>query len=143
MTEVLLKELINSDINWIINQGHQQEIPAGTVLISADQATNYLYILLDGILKVTANQPDDNLLSRAFVLLEDRENSGQEITRLFSGEIVGDIPFVTTHSRGTTIQAVEKSLVISIPQEELERKLQQDIDFAGRFYRGDRHYPSR
>ena len=58
-----------------------------------------------------------------------------KIARLFSGEIVGEIPFVDTCLTAATIQAVEKSLVMSIPQHKLAAKLQQDVGFASRFYR--------
>lgn len=135
MSEVLLRELINSDIDWIIATGRQQEIAAGTVLIPAGEAADYLHILLDGILTLTTFQPDNNPLNLAFAAIEGNETSGREIGRLFSGEIVGDIPFVSTHSTLTAAQAVEKSLVISIPQQELGVKLQQDVGFASRFYR--------
>lgn len=135
MTEVLLKELTNTDIDWMIAIGHQREIAAGSVLIEEGKPTNSLHILLDGILSVTVSQPDDNPLTRAFAAIEGGEILGREIARLSSGEVVGEIPFVGTRSTATTVKAVKKSLVMSIPQQELAAKLQQDVGFASRFYR--------
>lgn len=135
MTEVLLKELTNTDIDWMIGIGHKREIAAGSVLIEEGKPTNSLHILLDGILSVTVSQPDDNPLTRAFAAIEGDEILGREITRLSSGEVVGEIPFVGTRSTATTVKAVKKSLVMSIPQQELAAKLQQDVGFASRFYR--------
>ncbi|MBD2730567.1 cyclic nucleotide-binding domain-containing protein [Nostoc sp. FACHB-892] len=135
MTEVLLKELTKIDIDWMIDTGHQREIAAGTILIEEGKVANFLYILLNGILKVTISQSDSNPLARAFAAIEGNEILGREIARLSSGEVVGEIPFVDTRLTATTIQAVEKSLVMSIPQQKLAAKLQQDIGFASRFYR--------
>ena len=123
MTEVLLKELTNTDINWMIAIGHQREIAAGSVLIEEGKRTNSLHILLDGILSVTVSQPDDNPLTLAFAAIEGGEILGREIARLSSGEVVGEIPFVGTRSTATTVKAVKKSLVVSIPQQELAAKL--------------------
>ena len=135
MTEVLLKELSNSDINWMSAMGRQQEIAAGTVLVQEGQAADTLHIVLDGTLAVTVSQSDNNPLSRAFAAMEDGEISGREIARLSSGEIVGEIPFLGTRPTATTVKAIEKSLVMSIPQQQLAAKLRQDVGFASRFYR--------
>ncbi|MCC5668500.1 cyclic nucleotide-binding domain-containing protein [Nostoc sp. CHAB 5784] len=134
MTEVLLKELTTSDIDWMIATGHRREIAAGTLLIQEGKATDYLHILLDGILTVSVSQPDNNPLTRAFAAIEGNEIFGREIARLFSGEVVGEIPFVTRPT-ATTVKAIETSLVMSISQQELAAKLQQDVGFASRFYR--------
>ncbi len=135
MTEVLLKELSNSDINWMSATGHRQEIAAGTVLVQEGQAADTLHIVLDGTLTVTVSQSDNNPLSRAFAAMEGGETSGREIARLSSGEIVGEIPFLGTRPTATSVKAIEKSLVMSIPQQQLAAKLQQDVGFASRFYR--------
>jgi len=136
MTEVLLKELTNSDIDWMIAIGDRREIAAGTVLIQGGEAINSLHILLDGILTVTIAEPDNNPLTRAFAAIEGIEAPNREIARLSSGEVVGEVPFVVgTRLTTTTVKAVEKSLVLSISQQELAAKLQQDVGFASRFYR--------
>ncbi|MGJ5676699.1 MAG: cyclic nucleotide-binding domain-containing protein [Nostochopsis sp.] len=135
MTEVLLKELTNSDINWMITTGHQREIAPGSVLIQEGKPADFLHILLDGILSVTVSQPNNNPLTRAFAAIEGDQVLDREIARLSSGEVVGELPFVGSRPTSTTIRAVEKSLVMSIPQDKLVVKLQQDVGFASRFYR--------
>lgn len=135
MTEVLLKELTNTDIDWMIATGHHREIAAGTLLIQEGKVADSLHILLDGILTVSISQPDNNPLTRAFAAIEGDEILGREIARLSSGEVVGELPFISTRPTATTVKAVEKSLVMSIPQKELAAKLQQDVGFASRFYR--------
>ncbi len=70
MTEVLLKELTSSDIDWILATGQREEITAGTTLIRQGAPVNALYILLDGALSISVAQPDDNPIGRAFAALE-------------------------------------------------------------------------
>lgn len=135
MTEVLLKELSKSDIDWIISTGRRKEIAPGTILIQEKKAADALHILLDGTLKVTVSQPEQNPLARAFAVMEDMETLDREIARLSSGEVAGEIPFISNRLTTATVSAVEKSVVMSIPQQQLAAKLQHDVDFAARFYR--------
>jgi bacteriocin-type transport-associated protein len=135
MTEVLLRELNNSDIDWMLATGSREELAPGTVLIRPNQAVDSLYILLDGALTVSISQADNNPLGRAFAALEGGEMSGREIARLSSGEIVGEIPFVEAYMPSITVKAIQKSQVLSIPRRELATKMQQDISFAAHLYR--------
>ena len=135
MTEVLLKELSKSDIDWITATGRRRQVPAGTVLVEQGKAADWLHILLDGSLTISISQVDNSPLGRAFAAIEGDEISSREIARLSSGEVVGEIPFESTNLATTTVKATEKSLVMSIPRQEFAAKLQQDVDFAARFYR--------
>lgn len=118
--DVLLKELSNSDINWLMATGHQAKIAPGTVIIEEEKVVNTFYIVLDGTLSVTVSQG---------------KTSDWEIAQLGSGEIVGESLFIGTNGIATTIKALEQSLVLSIPQQQLTAKLQQDTGFASRFTR--------
>jgi bacteriocin-type transport-associated protein len=135
MREVLLKELNNSDIDWMLATGRRREIAAGTVLVQEGKAVDTLHILIDGTLVTTISQTDKNPLARAFAAIEDNQISGVEIAKLSSGEVVGEIPLIGRHPTATTVKALEKSLVMSIPLLQLETKLEQDAGFASRFYR--------
>ncbi|HEY9600662.1 MAG TPA: cyclic nucleotide-binding domain-containing protein [Allocoleopsis sp.] len=118
--DVLLKELSNSDINWLMATGHQVKISPGTVVVEEGKVIDTLYIVLDGTLSVTVSQG---------------KTSDWEIAQLGSGEIVGENLLIGTYALATTIKAVEQSLVLSIPQQQLTAKLQQDTGFASRFTR--------
>ncbi len=135
MTEVLLKELSSNDIDWIVSTGNQREIADGTILIQEGQNTDELHILLDGTLAVIVEQADNNPLARAYAAIDGGDNLGWEIARLSNGEVVGEIPFVSTHVTSSTIKSVGNSLVVSLPVNQLATKLQQDVGFAARFYR--------
>ena len=62
MTDVLLQELSNSDIDWMLATGTKKEIPANTVLFYQGQFVKSLYILLDGALTIGVYQIDNNKL---------------------------------------------------------------------------------
>jgi bacteriocin-type transport-associated protein len=135
MREVLLKELTNSDIDWMLTTGHKEEIAPGQVLIRQGQPVDALYILLDGELIVSLAQSEDNPLGRAFAALEGGELTGREIARLSSGDMVGEIPFLEAYLPSTSVKAVTRSLVLAIPRQKLASKLKADVSFAAHLYR--------
>ena len=135
MTEVLLKELNNSDINWLLATGRRQSLAAGTQLIQAGQPLDCLYVLIEGSLVSTVPQIDNNPLARAFAALDDGQSAGVEIARLSSGEVVGEISSIDLRPPATTVTAREDSQILSIPILQLEAKLESDVGFAARFYK--------
>ena len=114
----ILGELGERDIDWMLATGSKEQIPAGTTLIQEGEPIVALYIVLDGLLAVSSKALRD-----------------QEIARLGSGEIVGEMSFVDARPPSATVTAIENSVVFSIPRSQLTLKLQQDSDFAARFYR--------
>jgi bacteriocin-type transport-associated protein len=135
MTEVLLQELSNSDINWMIATGKREEIAAGEVLLQQDEAANNLYLVLEGALSIAIPQAESDPLALAFSALEGRETTDREIARLSSGELVGEECFLDSRTPFTVVRALEDSLVLVIPQHQITAKLQQDISFAAHLYR--------
>lgn len=135
MREVLLQELSNSDINWILEHGHEQEVLIGTSIIGPETITSKFYIILEGTFIGTVSRNLNNPLNRVFAALEAEANTSSEIMRFSSGEVIGETTLVSTSETTITTKAVEKSLVIAIPMRKLELKLKQDQGFAGRFYR--------
>lgn len=114
----LLGELDDDDIDWMVSTGNREEVEAGTVLIEEGQPIDKLHILLEGTLSVSV------------AALE-----GKTIARLTSGAVVGEMSFADARPPSATVQAVEKSLVLSISRNALVEKLQKDQGFASRFYR--------
>ena len=135
MTEVLLKELNSSDINWLQTTGQPQELAVGTQLIQAGQPLDCFYILIEGSLASTVPQVDNNPLARAFAALDDTQTTGVEIARLSSGEIIGETSLINLRPPATTVTAITKARVLSVPLLQLETKLEADIGFAARLYR--------
>ncbi|MBD2310523.1 cyclic nucleotide-binding domain-containing protein [Desertifilum sp. FACHB-1129] len=115
----LFGELNDDDIDWLIANGHRETIPEGTVLIQEGQTIDTLYILLEGQVTVS---------------ISTHEGEAQ-IADLASGEVFGEMSFVDSRPPSATVQAVEQSLVLSIPRSKLAIRLHQDVGFASRFYR--------
>lgn len=114
----ILGELSDRDIDWLVEVGDRKEILEGTVLIHEGQPVDTLYIMLEGTLVVSI-----------------AALGGQEIARLSSGEVVGEMSFVDARPPSATVKTLEQSLVLSIPRSTLVTKLQDDVGFAARFYR--------
>jgi CRP-like cAMP-binding protein len=102
----------------MVSSGRREEVEAGTVLIQEGQAIDTLHILLEGTLSVSVSALE-----------------GKTIARLTSGAVVGEMSFADARPPSATVQAVETSLVLSIPRQLLIEKLQEDQGFASRFYR--------
>ena len=135
MTEVILQELNNSDINWLIATGTQQEVSPDTLLMREGNTFKNLYLILEGTATATLSQKRSNPLAHAFATLEGVNIPEIEIMRLSRGEIVGENTFTGFNSRAVTIRALKKGLVMSLPLTEVNNKLYQDKGFAARFYR--------
>ncbi len=114
----ILGELDDDDIDWLLQIGNRQTIPAGTVLIDEGKRIDALYILLDGELSVSTAATND-----------------REIACLSNGEVVGEMSFIDTRPPSATVTAKSNALVLAIPRNELTSKLRQDTGFASRFYR--------
>ncbi|MFB2937148.1 cyclic nucleotide-binding domain-containing protein [Aerosakkonemataceae cyanobacterium BLCC-F154] len=115
---LILGELSDDDVDWIIQTSKWQKITANTVLIEEGKPVDAIYILLEGILTVSISAL-----------------GGKEIAILTSGEVVGEMSFIDFRPPSATVTSLQESLVLSIPRRELATKLQFDISFASRFYR--------
>lgn len=135
MTEVLIQELSNSDTNWMIANGLQQQVASGTVLIQQQKNVDKLYIVLDGTLSATIARNQESVLASAFAALEDDNDLTQEVGRFSQGEVLGEMSFLNLSPSVTTVKAVEDSVVLALPRQELLTQLHEDLEFASRFYR--------
>lgn len=114
--------LNDSDINWLTDNGKRVNSTPGTVLIKQGEPVEYLYILIDGTLAVSITVGEGN------------DKISKEVTKLASGEIVGEMSFVETGKASANVESFEESLLLAIPQQQLVVKLKQDMQFASRFY---------
>ena len=113
----ILGILNDNDLEWLIATGRHETIPAGTVLIQEGRPIESVYIVVGGTFSVSVET-----------------FGGQEIARLSSGEIVGEISFVDSRPPSATVRALEDGQVLSIPRRQLAAKLKHDPSFAARFY---------
>ncbi|MGK7951692.1 MAG: cyclic nucleotide-binding domain-containing protein [Xenococcaceae cyanobacterium] len=136
MSQTLLQELRNSDIDWLMATGKRRKVDADRLLLKAGKPIASFYLLIDGSLTVSVSQSHGHALNRAFAALEDKTTLERDIIELHNGDIAGEEVLVSTRVAATNVRTKLPSEVLMIPQAQLQAKLQQDIGFAARFYLG-------
>lgn len=115
---VILGELSDRDIDWMVANGKRTQLQAGTILIAEGQPLDALYIVLEGTLSVFVSALGN-----------------KEIGTIISGEVLGEMSFVDGRLPSASVTAIEECLILSIPRRLLTEKLEQDVLFSLRFYR--------
>jgi bacteriocin-type transport-associated protein len=122
MTAVLLKELSNPDLDWLLSTGYQTEVSADTALLKPDQSLEVFSILLKGHLAVT--QP------------ESTNQSGYTTTiQLEAGELFGAIPWLGIDRSPVAVKTLTNCTILEVPKSQLTQKLAYDFSFAAHLYR--------
>jgi CRP-like cAMP-binding protein len=114
----LFGELNDRDIDWLISHGRRESVAQGTVLIQEGKPISALFVVLAGVFRVSVGGGPQ-----------------EEIARMGSGDILGEMSFVDSRPPSTTVEALVDSVVFAIGRERLSTKLAQDSAFASRFYR--------
>jgi CRP-like cAMP-binding protein len=107
MTEIIRQTLSHQDMEWLQNAGTAYPLKPHQVLIDRDRPLNTFYLILEG--KLGVNQ-----------------------SYLSQGDMLG----LTTGPDwgGHTVQAIDNTLLLAIPQPEIQQKLQDDPSFAAHLY---------
>jgi len=132
MVEVLLRELSNTDIDWLAGVGQRENFTAGTVLLHSGEEPDSLYLVLNGSLTMTTSPEDGQCMPTGG---ESASSSTREIVHLSSGEIAGETFLFNARPFAATTKAAEDAIVLTIARQELIAKLQQDVYFSAHFYR--------
>lgn len=135
MSDIFLKQLSNSDIQWLKHNGQPQKIQQGHVLIEQTRLPNFFYLLISGELTATISQNQGGRMGRAFAALEEEQDLEQEIARFTPGEVLGKMPVVELTPAAMTIRAAENSALLAVPYDALKEQIEEDFGFAARFYR--------
>lgn len=136
MIDIFLKQLSNSDIQWLKQNGNLQNIQSGNTLIEQGRSPDFFYLIVSGELTASINQNQGGRLGRAFAALEDEPSLEQEIARFSSGEVLGKMPAVELTPAVVSIKASENTSLLAIPYDILQEQIEADFGFASRFYRG-------
>ncbi len=127
MTDILLSELTNAEIDWLADVGGQQHLTAGTRFLSSDAPHNAnIYIILEGCIAPLALDAPE---------LTHASQSPSKTARLSAGEIMGVAHLFNVITPKLMFQAVEDSTLLVLPYQTLDDKLQHDVEFAANFYR--------
>jgi bacteriocin-type transport-associated protein len=127
-------EFHDSD-EWLMAMGDARQVAAGEVLLQAGAAIEYLYLVLDGSLVMFWEEAAVNPLLQAFAVLEGQAMVGREVAQLGPGALVGVSPFLDGRLERVTMRSTAGAVVLAVPRRLVLAKLQQDLGFAGRFYR--------
>ncbi len=117
---IFLGELNNSDLDWLVRKSKKEKLHSGMILIAEGRKIDALYIVLSGILSVFISS----------------EEGDKELSKIYHGEIVGEISFIDDRPPLATVKAIAETEVLAISRMNLTKKLQEDMGFASRFYHG-------
>jgi CRP-like cAMP-binding protein len=123
--------LQDQDICWMLGMGSLQRLEADTVCVAENRPPEALYITLQGSLTVWLNSPRPLVLSGASAPTVTE----RAVSQILPGELVGLSQFLDFGQNHYQIRANPDALVLRLPMPILQQKLQQDDDFAARFYR--------
>ncbi|NJK39423.1 MAG: cyclic nucleotide-binding domain-containing protein [Oscillatoriales cyanobacterium RM1_1_9] len=115
----ILGGLDDSDLQWVINRGKVRTLLPDETLIYEGRPINALYIVLNGLLRVSIFPSGE-----------------KELAMLPQGEVVGEISFIDSRPPLATVKAVDRSQVLAIPRYELNAQLHRNAGFSSRFYQG-------
>jgi CRP/FNR family cyclic AMP-dependent transcriptional regulator len=118
MTDVLdiLNTLIHEDHHWLARVGRRERLEKGAVLIREGEPNDTLFFILSGVVAIHVA-------------------GAGEVARAANAEIVGEISLLEGALPIATVTAVEPTNVLRIGRRRLQAKLNNDAEFAGRFYR--------
>jgi bacteriocin-type transport-associated protein len=135
MAEVLLRELSNADIDWLIHVGDREEVEANRVIIQRCKQPSMIYLLLEGSLAIVVPSSQRKRDEGRLSITQNNSNGDQELMRLMNGEIVGEATLFESCFMPAAIKTVEDSLLLAIDQVRLVEKLERDDNFGSHFYR--------
>ena len=118
---VLLKELCNPDIDWLLANSQHLQVPAETMLGQPDQCPDHFYIVLEGGLSV-------------FLAARSSDQAGLELTRLPSGDCWGQIPSLEHFLPSAHVKTLLPSHLLVISTADLSVKMNCDRAFAAHIY---------
>jgi CRP-like cAMP-binding protein len=107
------------DIEWLVAHSQRQDIRSGSVLIRLGEPVEFLYLVVNGAFDVTVSAPEEH-----------------SVAKLQAGELMGEMSFVDSQPPSATVTAAMNSSVLAINKTDLTWKIENDIGFAVRFYRG-------
>lgn len=114
---IFLSFLNDADVAWIVQVCRKRNLSPGEVLIERGGVNKDIYLLLEGKCSITAA---NNL----------------PLGEMVSGDLIGEVSYVD--ERRTTAQVSAQSSVVlaHLSAQVLDGKMQADLGFASRFYRG-------
>lgn len=114
----ILGQLADEDVDWLIQTGKRERVPAKTELIQQGKKIDKIYLVLQG----------------TFAALLGGRN-GRELAKLGVGDVMGELSFLDARPPVASVVSTVDASVLAIEKKRLEAKLASDPAFAARFYR--------
>ena len=145
----ILGELDDADVDWLMRVGRKEKIETGSRLIQEGHPVDALYVVVSGEFQVVVEALQGLGLrsnSAAFPTIVNLTTGctgptrggtllQENIARLKSGEVFGEISFLDSRPPVATVIATRDSIVLTIPGKALQQKLDDGGKFAAHFYR--------
>jgi bacteriocin-type transport-associated protein len=128
-------EFHDSDVDWLMATGDLRQVEKGNILVRAGSAIDSLFLVLEGSLLMSWEEAQGNPLLQAFAAIEGQEVLGYTLAQVGPGALFGETPFLDSRLNRLTMQTLSATVVLAVPRRLVSTKLQQDLGFAGRFYR--------
>lgn len=116
MSDILLRELSNADIDWLVTSGERRTLATETILVMPGETLDSLYLVLEGSLALSA------------------PCSGHEFAQLSRGDLFG-IGWLFKTKPVSVTTAKSEVVVLAVAKATITAKLRSDASFAAHFYR--------
>lgn len=124
MADTLLRELSNTDLDWMITSGERTRLPAEQQLLDPQNTQDLIYVLIDGKLSLSFTPDDSKDVGSERILVDE----------LSQGEVVGIGALFNLPEMGI-VNTLAPSMVMSLPISKIQAKIEEDVAFAAHFYR--------
>ncbi len=114
----VLADLEETDIDWLLSNGVEQQVISNHVLTEVDKMPTSLYMVLEGLVGVWVDSLGTDM-----------------IRTLGPGQFVGEMAFLEEKPATATVSAIENSLLLALPRDMLKAKIDADPSFGLRLYR--------
>ena len=112
----LLEQLSADDAAWLTETAAERSLRQGEVLITAGGTLDELYLVVQGLLGVVADE------------------EGTQLAVLGAGELVGEMSLVSDTPPTETVRALEDTTVLVLSHAALRERAAQEPEFAVRFH---------
>ncbi|MCH8502936.1 MAG: cyclic nucleotide-binding domain-containing protein [Ectothiorhodospiraceae bacterium] len=113
----LLEQLTDADAEWLLAAAAEEGVSQGQTLIEANKPLDRLYLIVQGLFGVFADDVDAQLAT------------------LGPGDLVGEMSYLAAGPPTERVRALENSTTFVIPHAALQEKTDQDPGFAARLHR--------
>ncbi len=114
----MVQQLSDEDSMWLVDNGRERHLAAGTTLIEEGTRIEAVYFVLRGVFKVMTRQLPD-----------------QQLARIGASEVVGEMSFIDDSPTSATVVALEDGDVLEVERQKLRERMSGDSAFEARFYK--------